>query len=51
MLVYKMNNGKYICYLECLLGYFGVVCSESCSGNCVNNMICYYINGVCFSGC
>lgn len=38
-------------YLECLIGYFGMNCSENCSGYCVNNELCDYVIGVCFNGC
>lgn len=42
---------KFIYNLECLLGYFGVDCRESCSGYCINDELCNYISGYCFSGC
>lgn len=37
-------------FLECLVGFYGEYCSNNC-GNCLNNINCYYVNGICFEGC
>lgn len=42
---------KFIYNLECLPGYFGVDCRESCSGHCINDESCNHISGHCSSGC
>lgn len=38
-------------FSECLSGHFGVDCSKSCSGHCMNNEPCDHITGVCPRGC
>lgn len=37
-------------FLECFFGYYGENCSNGC-GNCLNNLICDYLIGVCIKGC
>lgn len=45
---------EYVAFLftsECTPGFFGLDCSERCSGNCENNKPCDHISGVCPGGC
>lgn len=52
--LYYLNiNVVYIFLFKigCLLGYYGLDCKDNCSGYCINNELCDYINGVCLSGC
>lgn len=37
-------------FLECLVGLYGDYCNNYC-GNCLNNINCYYVNGICFEEC
>lgn len=36
--------------LECRYGYYGERCSNKC-GYCFNNIVCYYVIGICVNGC
>lgn len=45
------NFKSSIFFVECLFGYFGIECMGNCSGNCINNIQCDFINGECFDGC
>ena len=38
-------------FLDCLTGYFGYRCEKACSGHCMNNTVCDYIDGRCRDGC
>lgn len=37
--------------IECLVGYFGIMCKDWCSLNCCNCLICDYVIGWCEDGC
>lgn len=37
--------------IECLVGYFGIMCKDRCSLNCCNFLICDYVIGWCEDGC
>ena len=37
--------------IDCLPGYYGNKCGKACSGQCLNNTICDYIDGRCSDGC
>ena len=37
--------------LDCLPGYYGYKCAKNCSGHCLNNFVCNYIDGTCNEGC
>lgn len=36
--------------IECIVGFYGDECSSDC-GYCLNNMVCYYVIGICVNGC
>ena len=38
-------------YVGCVPGYYGQKCEKACSGHCLNNTICDYIDGRCRDGC
>ena len=38
-------------FVDCLSGYYGHRCEKVCSGHCLNNTICDYIDGKCSDGC
>lgn len=38
-------------FTECLSGHYGMKCRERCSGHCLSEETCDYVNGVCSSGC
>lgn len=42
---------NYLSHLVCPYRYFGMDCSESCSGHCINNETCDHVSGVCTNGC
>lgn len=37
-------------YLVCIQGIYGKDCQYRC-GFCINQIYCYYVNGICFEGC
>lgn len=37
---------KILILIECMIGFYGDVCSNSC-GYCLNNIVCYYVMGIC----
>ena len=39
------------CLTDCLPGYYGDECDQSCSGHCLNNLVCNHIDGTCSGGC
>lgn len=48
-----MYNNKVMVFfilVECGGLMYGIECNELC-GYCVNNEICYYVNGSCVNGC
>lgn len=36
---------------ECRGGWYGVNCSQQCSGHCKDNATCNYVTGQCDKGC
>ena len=38
-------------YVDCVPGHYGHKCEKACSGHCLNNTICDYIDGRCSDGC
>lgn len=36
--------------IECMAGFYGDVCSNSC-GHCLNNTACHHVTGICDQGC
>lgn len=36
---------------ECINGWYGVNCSQQCSGHCKNGTTCSHVTGQCDKGC
>nr|XP_034321672.1 multiple epidermal growth factor-like domains protein 10 [Crassostrea gigas] len=43
-----INNN---CSTNCPYKYFGMNCTERCSGHCINNKTCDHVSGECSDGC
>lgn len=46
----EQQNYRYI-FIECSEGRYGVNCSQECSGQCKDNIICEHVTGQCVKGC
>ena len=38
-------------FADCGSGHYGYRCGQACSGHCLNNAVCDYIEGRCRDGC
>ena len=38
-------------FTACQSGYYGNKCERSCSGHCLNKLVCDHIDGACSEGC
>ena len=38
-------------FADCRSGHYGYMCKKACSGHCLNNAVCDYIEGRCRDGC
>lgn len=45
------NVYHIFCITECKEGWYGVNCSQQCSGHCRDGAICNQVTGLCDGGC